>query len=186
MIEENEKLIRKEITDEQVLTTLSSQENTPPTQMKSKSGIIVKGLDDLAVRLSKCCSPVPGDEIVGFVTRGRGITIHRTDCINVMNLPDLERNRLITAEWQKSTQTNATYLAEIQIYAVNRMGLIVDISKVFTERQVDIKSMNTRTSKQDVATISISFDVRNQEELRSLMEKLRQIEGVKDIERTTG
>jgi GTP pyrophosphokinase len=66
------------------------------------------------------------------------------------------------------------------------MGLIVDISKVFTERQVDIKSMNTRTSKQDVATISISFDVRNQEELRSLMEKLRQIEGVKDIERTTG
>jgi GTP pyrophosphokinase len=93
---------------------------------------------------------------------------------------------LITAEWQKSTQTNATYLAEIQIYAVNRMGLIVDISKVFTERQVDIKSMNTRTSKQDVATISISFDVRNQEELRSLMEKLRQIEGVKDIERTTG
>jgi GTP pyrophosphokinase len=131
--------------------------------MKSKSGIIVKGLDDLAVRLSKCCSPVPGDEIVGFVTRGRGITIHRTDCINVMNLPDLERNR-----------------------AVNRMGLIVDISKVFTERQVDIKSMNTRTSKQDVATISISFDVRNQEELRSLMEKLRQIEGVKDIERTTG
>jgi GTP pyrophosphokinase len=103
-----------------------------------------------------------------------------------MNLPDLERNRLITAEWQKSTQTNATYLAEIQIYAVNRMGLIVDISKVFTERQVDIKSMNTRTSKQDVATISISFDVRNQEELRSLMEKLRQIEGVKDIERTTG
>lgn len=186
MIEENEKLRRKEITDEQVLTTLSSHENTPPTQIKSKSGIIVKGIDDLAVRLSKCCSPVPGDEIVGFVTRGRGITIHRTDCINVMNLPDLDRNRLITAEWQRSAQANTTYVAEIKIYANNRMGLIVDISRVFTERQIDIKSMNTRVSKQGVATITISFDIRNQEALRSLTEKLRQIEGIKDIERTAG
>lgn len=186
MMEEYEKQVRKEITDAEVLSTLSSQENTPPTQIKSKSGIVVKGPDDLAVRLSKCCSPVPGDEIVGFVTRGRGITIHRTDCINVMNLPDIERSRLIDAEWQASAESSHVYSAEVKIYANNRVGLLVDISKVFTERQVDIKAMNTRISKQGVATISMSFETKNRDELRSLVEKLRQVEGIMDIERTTG
>ena len=186
MVEEYEKQKSKEITDENVISTLSSQQNTPPTQIKSKSGIVVRGLDDLAVRLSKCCSPVPGDEIVGFVTRGRGITVHRTDCINVMNLPDIERSRLIDAEWQDSAESLNKYSAEIKIYAHNRVGLLVDISKIFTERQIDIKAMNTRISKQDVATISMSFETKNRDELRSLVEKLRQIEGIVDIERTTG
>ncbi len=186
MLEEYEKQKSKEITDDNVIATLSSQQNTPPTQIKSKSGIVVRGLDDLAVRLSKCCSPVPGDEIVGFVTRGRGITIHRTDCINIMNLPDIERSRLIDAEWQESAETLNKYSAEIKIYAHNRVGLLVDISKIFTERQIDIKAMNTRISKQDVATISMSFETKNRDDLRSLVEKLRQIDGIMDIERTTG
>lgn len=88
---------------------------------KSKSGIVVKGIHDLAVRFSKCCNPVPGDEIVGFVTRGRGVTIHRTDCINVLNLPEMERNRLIDAEWQaeEDEKGTATYATEISIYANN-------------------------------------------------------------------
>ena len=95
-----------------------------------KSGIVVMGLDDLAVRFSKCCSPVPGDEIVGFVTRGRGITIHRTDCINVLNLPEIERSRLIDAEWQGVEEDNsaATYSTEISIFANNRIGMFEDIS----------------------------------------------------------
>jgi len=186
MLEEREKQLKEEITDEEVLTTLSSQVNTPPTQIKSKSGIVVRGLDDLAVRLSKCCSPVPGDEIVGFVTRGRGITIHRTDCINVMNLPDIERARVIDAEWQASAEKDHVYSTEIIMYANNRVGLLVDISKVFTERQIDIKAMSTRISKQGVASISMSFETRNREALNSLMEKLRQIDGMIDIERTAG
>ena len=165
---------------------MSSQVNTRPTQIKSKSGIVVRGLDDLAVRLSKCCSPVPGDEIVGFVTRGRGITIHRTDCINVMNLPDIERARVIDAEWQASAEKDHVYSTEITMYANNRVGLLVDISKVFTERQIDIKAMSTRISKQGVASISMSFETRNREALRALMEKLGQIEGMIDIERTSG
>ena len=186
MIEEREKQLKEEITDEEILTTLSSQVTTPPTQIKSKSGIVVRGLDDLAVRLSKCCSPVPGDEIVGFVTRGRGITIHRTDCINVMNLPDIERARVIDAEWQASAEKDHVYSTEIIMYANNRVGLLVDISKVFTERQIDIKAMSTRISKQGVASISMSFETRNREALKSLMEKLGQIEGMIDIERTSG
>jgi guanosine-3',5'-bis(diphosphate) 3'-pyrophosphohydrolase len=186
MLEEYEKQARKEITDATVLSTLSANENTPPTRIRSKSGITVRGLNDLAVRLSKCCSPVPGDEIVGFVTRGRGVTIHRTDCINVMNLPDIERNRLIDAEWQAEAETANIYSAEIKLFARNRMGLLVDISKVFTERQVDIKAMNTRVNKQEIATISMSFETKNRDELNSLVEKLRQIDGIIDIERTAG
>ena len=186
MLEEQEKQAKENITDEDIMTTLSSQVTTPPTQIKSKSGIVVRGLDDLAVRLSKCCSPVPGDEIVGFVTRGRGITIHRTDCINVMNLPDIERARVIDAEWQASAEKDHVYSTEIIMYANNRMGLLVDISKVFTERQIDIKAMSTRISKQGVATISMAFETRNRDALNSLMEKLRQIEGMIDIERTAG
>ena len=155
---------------------------------KSKSGITVKGIHDLAVRFSKCCSPVPGDEIVGFVTRGRGITIHRTDCINVLNLPEIERSRLIDAEWQGVEEDNsaATYSTEISIFANNRIGMFVDISKIFTEREIDIKTMNSRVNKQGKATITMSFDIHGIEELNNLMAKLRQIDGVLDIERTTG
>ncbi len=131
---------------------------------------------------------MPGDEIVGFVTRGRGISIHRTDCVNVLNLPEDERNRLIDAEWQESEgdDTKERYSSEIKIFANNRIGMFVDISKVFTERQIDITSMNSRTNKQGKATITMTFDIHGVEELGKLVDKLRQIEGVIDIERTAG
>lgn len=148
---------------------------------------MVKGIHDVAVRFSKCCNPIPGDEIVGYVTRGRGVTIHRTDCINVMNMSSEDRNRLIDAEWQvPEVETGERYIADLNIYAFNRTGLIVDISKLFTERKIDISALNTRTSKQGIATINISFEVGSKEELNSLIEKLRQVESVKDIERTAG
>ena len=155
---------------------------------EGKSGIIVKGLYDVAVHFSKCCSPVPGDEIVGFVTRGRGVSIHRTDCINIMNLSELEKVRLIDAEWQQGAEQgdNGLYLAEIKIFGNNRTGLLVDITRIFTEREIDISSINSKTSKQGVATISISFNTKGKEELSSLIEKIRQVESVIDIERTTG
>ena len=174
------------LTDEKILEDAAAREKRP--QEKSKNGIVVKGVHDLAVRFSRCCSPVPGDEIVGFVTRGRGISIHRTDCINIINLPKEERSRLIDAEWQlpDGDRTQETYSAEIKIYARNRMGLAVDISKVFTERQIDITSMMIRTSKQGMATVTMSFDTHGVDELSKLIEKLRQIDNVIDIERTAG
>ena len=156
---------------------------------KSKNGIIVKGLYDVSVRFSKCCSPVPGDEIVGFVTRGRGVSIHRTDCINVINLPSLERPRLIEAEWQPEfleDSKGGTYMADIHIYGNNRTGLLVDISKVFTERNIDINAIQCRTNKQGVATIDVSFGVKSKAELAELVNRLKTIESVIDIERTTG
>ncbi len=189
MLDEREKKRKKEITDTSVLHELTDMIGKPAELVrKSKSGIVVKGIHDLAVRFSKCCSPVPGDEIVGFVTRGRGISIHRTDCVNMMNLPEDERSRLIDAEWQKSETDSGstTYSTEIKVYANNRIGLFVDISKVFTERQIDITSMNVRTSKQGKATITMTFDIHGVEELNRLIDRIRQIESVLDIQRTTG
>ncbi len=188
LIEEYEKKQKREITDKQILESV--QENKEKTSAippkKSKNGIVVKGIHDVAVRFSKCCSAVPGDEIVGFVTRGRGISIHRTDCINVINLPESERVRLLDAEWQQEAIADEKYTAEVNIFANNRNSLIVDISKVFTERNISVKSMNCRVNKHDKATISVGFEVKSKEELQQLIEKLRNIESVEDIVRTTG
>jgi guanosine-3',5'-bis(diphosphate) 3'-pyrophosphohydrolase len=183
-----DKAHKKALTDEEVLASVAEGNYQKKTQAKSGSGIVVKGIHDVAVRFSKCCSPVPGDEIVGFVTRGRGVSIHRTDCVNVINMPEMERVRLIDAEWQQSTEevTGEKYFAEIRIFANNRSGLIADISRALTEKNVDILSMNTRTNKQGLATLSTSFEIGSREELNRIIDKLRGVESIIDIERTTG
>ena len=190
--EERKKKQQKELTDAQVLETIegaSAGGNARDRQNRhgSKNGIVVKGIDDVAVRFAKCCSPVPGDEIVGFVTRGRGVTIHRTDCVNMIHLPTEERVRLIEAEWQANpSDVSGRFLAEIKIFGNNRTGLLVDISKIFTERKIDVLSVNSRTSKQGTATIAMAFEVESRAELESLIGKIRQVESVLDIARTTG
>ena len=187
LYEEYKKDHAANMTDAEVLENVAeSKDKVAPKH--SKSGIIVKGLYDVAVHFSKCCSPVPGDEIVGFVTRGRGVSIHRTDCINVMNLSDMESERLIDAEWQHDEESGESglYLTDIKIFCNNRTGLLVDISKVFTERGIDINAIHSKTNKQGIATIDVSFNIKGKSELTSLVEKLRQIDSVIDIERTTG
>ena len=185
--EEYRKKNKLEITDENLLEIISETKDLKPEEKKSKSGIIVKGIHDLAVRFSKCCSPVPGDEIIGFVTRGRGISIHRTDCINVINLPEDDRARLIEAEWDaQAGKDSGVYPAEIKIYANNRTGVLVDISRVLTENKIDVTSMNVRTSKQGTASISIGFEINGVEQLNEIIAKIRNVESVLDIERTAG
>ena len=175
------------MTNEEVLASIAENTQTNrPTTAKSKSGITVKGITDVSVRFSKCCSPVPGDEIVGFVTRGRGVSIHRTDCVNILNLPEIERFRLIEADWQAPESGGEKYLAEIVIYANNRNGLLADISRALTEKNIDIISMNTRTNKQGVATLQTSFEISGREELNRIIDKISSIENVIDIERTRG
>lgn len=184
LMEEYQKNHKKEITDETILETLSGVPSQKVHIAKSKSGIIVKGIDDMAVRFSKCCNPVPGDEIVGFVTRGRGMSIHRTDCVNMIHLSAAERERLIDAEWEGAGDNGGQYLAELKMYAHDRQGLLMDISKIFTEAKLDVKSMNVRTSKKGTATLDMGFIVHGRDELNRVIDKLRQVEGVLDIERT--
>ncbi|MFA9375201.1 MAG: bifunctional (p)ppGpp synthetase/guanosine-3',5'-bis(diphosphate) 3'-pyrophosphohydrolase [Lachnotalea sp.] len=187
LVEEYDKIHKKEITDDKVLANISESKEKIRV-VKSKGGIVVKGIHDVAVRFSKCCSPVPGDEIIGFITRGRGVSIHRTDCVNVINIADAERVRLIDAEWQQSenSSNNEMYTAEIMIFANNRTGILVDISKIFTETKTDVTTMNCRTSKQGTASISIAFEIRGIDELNRIIDKLRRVESILDIERTTG
>ena len=176
------------VTDEDVLKQVENTNVDRQVQEHhTKSGIVVKGLYDIAVHLSKCCSPVPGDEIIGFVTRGRGVSIHRTDCINMIHLSDIEKARLIEAEWSGDENGEVgTFLAEINIYGNNRTGLLVDLTRTFTERGIDISSIHSKTSKQGVVTIAIAFETKGKEQVNGLIEKLRQIESIIDIERTTG
>ncbi|MEE1100943.1 MAG: bifunctional (p)ppGpp synthetase/guanosine-3',5'-bis(diphosphate) 3'-pyrophosphohydrolase [Agathobacter sp.] len=179
------------ITDEDVLQSLEDQRqaqgNGPQTEKRSKSGIVVKGLYDVAVHFSKCCSPVPGDEIVGFVTRGRGVSVHRTDCINIINLSEIEKSRLIEAEWEAESEGElGEYSATLKIFCNDRPGLLVDITRIFTERNININGINSKTSKQGIATIQISFNTKGKTQMNTMIEKLRQIENIIDIERTTG
>ena len=186
--EEYEKEHKKEITDETILEKISEANRQKVHIARSKSGIVVKGINDMAVRFSKCCNPVPGDEIVGFVTRGRGMSIHRTDCVNMLHLSAAERERLIDAEWEDTSETEGggQYLAELKMYADDRQGLLMDVTKVFTEEKLAVKSVNIRTSKKGTATLDMGFIVQGREQLDVVIKKLRQIESVIDIERTTG
>lgn len=187
MYEEYRKDHLTNITDEEVIQSIRENKDKAG-EKRSKSGIIVKGLYDVAVHFSKCCSPVPGDEIVGFVTRGRGVSVHRTDCINIISLSEMEKERLLDAEWQHDEESteNGLYQVEIKIYGNDRTGLLVDLTKVFTEREININGINSKTSKQGIATIDVSFNTKGRAELSSLIEKLRRVESVIDVERSTG
>ena len=186
--EEYNKKAKKEITDEKLLESIGSGKDIKPVTHKAKAGIIVQGLDDVAVHLSKCCSPVPGDEIIGFVTRGRGVSVHRTDCINIVNASEEDRHRMITAEWSmpEGEKASESYYAELVMYANNRSGVILDISKIFSENKIDILSLNSRTSKQGTATISVGFQVKGKDQLQYLITKLSAVESILDVTRTTG
>ena len=193
MQEEDRKIQKQKITDEQILqkTTEAAQAAAANPEKKkeekSKGGIVVRGANDVAVRFSKCCNPVPGDEIVGFITRGRGISIHRTDCVNLLNMPESDRARLIEAEWQVSeADTTQTYMTEINIYANNRKGLLAEVSKIFLELDIDIITINVSNNKKGRATLSMSFDITGVEQLNRIIAKIRNVEGVIDIERTAG
>lgn len=179
----------KDVSDEEVMESV--RENAPKIDpyrnMKVKSGILVRGIDDLAVRFSKCCAPVPGDEIIGFVTRGRGISIHRTDCANILALPEIERSRIIEAEWEDSEESaQGKYTAEVEVVFQDRKGLLVDVSKTLSEKDISILALNTRMGKSGVGSMSISFSISNRQELQKTIERLRNIEGVISVERTVG
>ncbi len=146
-----------------------------------------KSVQDMDVRYSKCCNPVPGDEVVGFVTKGHVMAVHRTDCINVMNLSELDRGRLVELDWRmiKGYQPlNEQYLVEVTILAKNRLGILAEVSAVMVDKQIDVTALNSRTNKEGVAIINIAFEIQGKEELMSLMDRFHELEGVTEVTRT--
>lgn len=182
LIEEYEKSNIKQLTPEGLISDKPHKQSVA----NSKSGIVVRGVGDVAVRFSKCCNPLPGDEIVGYITRGRGVSIHRTDCVNMIHLPEEERQRLIESEWLQEEETpKRNYVTEIQVLAIDRIGMILDISKILTDIRVPVKTLNARSTKNEQSVFNIKIQISNVSELDMIIHKLLQIKDIIEIVRVS-
>ncbi|OZV10707.1 (p)ppGpp synthetase [Tissierella sp. P1] len=169
------------ITDEKAFVESKIQQTTQNKISKPTQGIKIKGVDNIKIRFSKCCNPVPGDEVVGYITRGRGVSVHRTDCPNITMSDDAER--FIEVEWD--FQKKASYPAEIQIKASDRSGLLAEITQKITDSDLGVISLNARTSKDKIVFINVTLEIKDIEELRDLMRKIKRIRNVMDVYRVT-
>lgn len=146
-------------------------------------GVVVKGVDDVWVKLAKCCTPVPGDEIVGFVTRGAGVSVHRTDCLNVEALRR-EPERIVDVEWTHTS--SQLFLVQIQVEALDRSRLLSDVTRVLSDHHVNILSASVSTSRDRVALSRFVFEMAEPSHLASVLAAVRRVEGVFDVYRITG
>ncbi len=160
---------------------------TKPAQKKrtkSQDGVVIEGIDNCLIKLSKCCSPVPGDKIIGFITRGHGVSIHKRDCTNVPKVIELadEPDRWIPAGWDSSVKEDFT--ATVSIACLDRVGLMADVSKMIADMRVMIYGINTKSKKDGRASLELTIGVNGIEHLNGVMAKLRKINGVLDVERS--
>lgn len=160
---------------------------TKPSQKKrakSQDGVVIEGIDNCLIKLSKCCSPVPGDKIIGFITRGHGVSIHKRDCTNVPKVIELadEPDRWIPAGWDSSVKEDFT--ATVSMTCLDRVGLMADVSKMIADMRVMIYGINTKSKKDGRASLELTIGVNGIEHLNGVMAKLRKINGVLDVERS--
>lgn len=186
LYEEYSKEKKKETTQEEFIAQLTEKNESKQANEakvhKGRSAIIVKGLEDVAVRFSKCCNPVPGDEIIGYVTRGRGVSIHRTDCPNIIKLPEEERKRLLEAEWGAIAEGSGTFISTIQVITQDKRGIIMDISSTINQADITIDALEARRTKNNQENVfSISVEIKAKSQLEQLVQKLRQLPGVYDV-----
>lgn len=175
---------RKEHEEEDFEEKIEELAKAKPTRIKtSKTGVVVKGIDNCLVKLSKCCNPLPGDDIIGYITKGRGVSVHRTDCTNVKDLLD-EENRMIDVYW--IDDINGSYNVEIEILATDRTGLLKDVIKQIENAKLKLVGVNSRTTKENIAVIDISIDLENIDTLNKLINSLRNIESVYEVTRKRG
>jgi len=158
----------------------------PPKKRTSGSnGVIVDGYGDMVVHIAKCCTPVPGDEIVGYVTRGRGVSVHRADCKNLINL-DQNVARSIKVEWADNATGGTGFAAQVQLVANERVGLVMDISQIFMGMNMSLARFSAKTDKNMIASISLEFDVHDAEQLQFIIKQLKRVRGVTDVYRIKG
>ncbi len=175
---------RKEHEEEDLEQKIEELAQAKPSRIKpSKNGICVKGIDNCLVKLSKCCNPLPGDEIVGYITRGRGISVHRKDCLNVQDLIGQE-DRMIDVYWSETVK--ASYQVEIEIFANDRAGLLRDIIKQVENYKIKLMGVNTRTNRDETAILGMTIETSNMDDLNKLMKSLMKVESVYDVYRKRG
>ncbi|MGL5149528.1 MAG: RelA/SpoT family protein [Clostridium sp.] len=144
-------------------------------------GITVKGLNNLMVRFARCCNPVPGDHIMGYITKGRGVSVHRDDCLNLKSLIEIDKEKVVEVSWGMAKGT--AYVAEVQIRAEDRMGILTDVMNIITEQGLTLSALNANSSKGNVALINIKVKIDSVEQLKELMRKFRRLRGVMDVYR---
>ena len=177
MLQEYRKEHEEENIEEKIAELAKHKQKKAKT---SSSGVIVKGIDNCLVKLSKCCNPLPGDEIIGYITKGRGVSVHRRDCVNVKDLLS-EENRMIDVEWYNEDKTS--YQADIEVKSNDRSGLLVDILKELGTTKAKILGVNTKTTKERIAIIDITLEVDNLDELNKAQKVIRKVDSVYDVRR---
>ena len=165
---------------EQVLAEQELQKTDKKKKPVPESGIIVKGIDNCLVRLSRCCNPVPGDDIIGYITRGRGVSVHRSDCTNVVNSKD-EEDRLIEVKWY--TDSTAAYKADITVMANDRTALLMEITNVIGESRIPLKAINARTTREQIALINLTLEITDTDQLDKIIKKLKKVDSVFEVTR---
>ena len=173
---------RKDHKEEEIEEKLEelSKAKTDKKVKPSSNGIIVKGIDNCLVKLSKCCNPLPGDEIIGYITKGRGVSVHRKDCVNVKDLLK-EENRIIDVSWVEEKQ--ASYNVDIEISANDRSGLLADITKALSAAKANIVGINAKTGKDRIAIIELTLETKNIDELNSILKAVRKVDSVYEVTR---
>ena len=182
--ERREKQIEKQ--KQQVQDMINQPAKKEPEKMKVRheGGIVIEGVDNLLIRISRCCNPVPGDAIVGYITKGRGISIHRSDCPNVQSKEIV--NRLIDVEWEDTSNSGKEYDADLEIYGYDRSGLLNDVLQTVNAVTKRLVSVEAKTNKDKMATIRITVSIQNLTHLKSIVDKIKQIPEVYSVRRTKG
>ena len=180
---------RREIEDQKVVettfektTTQGQKKESQKMKIRHEGGVIIEGVDNLLIRLSRCCNPVPGDDIVGYITKGRGISVHRKDCPNVQ-LPESEQNRLIEVDWEDTTNTGQQYDTELVVEGYNRNGLLNEVLNVINSTTKSLNSVNGKVDANKIATISVNIGIMNTQQLDFIVDKIKQIPDVYSVRR---
>ncbi len=180
--EEYKKTLKPDELEELEKELLARQEKEKEKKKKAipENGIIVKGIDNCLVRLSRCCNPVPGDQIIGYITRGRGVSVHRSDCTNVSGSQG-EDERLIEVKWY--TSSNVAYKADITVMANDRTALLMEITNTTAEAKIPLKAMNARTTRDQIAIINLTLEIIDTEQLDKIIKRLKKVDGVFEVTR---
>ncbi len=173
----------KQVSEEELNKNIEEQIAKTERQTKKKQsyGVTVKGLNNIMVRFARCCNPVPGDDIAGYITKGRGVSVHRKDCSNFKAIVEKQREKVVDVSW--GTEKGAAYVAELEVKAEDRMCLLSDVMLVITDSNLSLLSLNAKSGKNGVANINIQVKIDNIEQLKELMKKIRRLQGILDVYR---
>lgn len=172
--------MRKERDQEETLEKINKTMASPPVKKSTESGVVVRGIENLLIRLSRCCSPVPGDDIVGFITKGRGVSVHRADCPNVQRTDSSQR--LIDVEWEEDIPVKKEYAVDIEVSAFDRTGLLNEVLQVVTDSKTTIAAV-TGKSEKDIATINLTIKITNISHLHRVVERIKHLPNVYSVQR---